>query len=180
MTCGCVQRALLLDAHDGTYPLPLYAQHLRSLITQASRIVPQQQPSGSSFIAPGVSQPLSTTPAATTAATTTTTSSSSSPLPPDLEQKLSLLSSHRSVLGYLLIARAQHHPSIIRHSGVVFEGEQGRKYAAVVARIVQSVQSGLDELRREDDLVVGGPGGGEPLEGSESSSAVSSLFSIFA
>ncbi|KAH6901534.1 hypothetical protein BKA70DRAFT_1113809, partial [Coprinopsis sp. MPI-PUGE-AT-0042] len=72
-------------------------------------------------------------------------------LPPDLEQKLSLLSSHRSVLGYLLIARAQHHPSIIRHSGVVFEGEQGRKYAAVVARIVQSVQNGLDELRREDD-----------------------------
>ncbi|KAH6905280.1 hypothetical protein BKA70DRAFT_1387078 [Coprinopsis sp. MPI-PUGE-AT-0042] len=127
----------------------------------ASRIVAPNPPR-SSFIAPGTSSQ----PSATTTPPATTTSSSASPLPPDLEQKLSLLSSHRSVLGYLLIARAQHHPSIIRHSGVVFEGEQGRKYAAVVARIVQSVQSGLDELRREDDVV--GLGSGEAEE-SESS-----------
>jgi dynein light chain roadblock-type len=68
---------------------------------------------------------------------------------PELEQKLGSMSSHRSVLGYLLIARGSH-PSIIRHSGVVFEGEQGKKYASMVAKIVQSVQSGLDEVRRDD------------------------------
>lgn len=68
---------------------------------------------------------------------------------PELEQKLGSMSSHRSVLGYLLIARGSH-PSIIRHSGVVFEGEQGKRYAAMVAKIVQSVQAGLDEVRRDD------------------------------
>jgi len=62
-----------------------------------------------------------------------------------------MLSSHRSVLGYMLITRG-HHPSIIRHSGVVFEGEQGKRYAAVVARIVESVQSGLEEVRADDGL----------------------------
>ena len=51
----------------------------------------------------------------------------------------------------MLITRG-HHPSIIRHSGVVFEGEQGKRYAAVVARIVESVQSGLEEVRADDGL----------------------------
>ena len=45
-----------------------------------------------------------------------------------------------------------HLPSIIRHSGVVFDGEQGRRYAAVVARIVDSVQAGLEEVRVDDGL----------------------------
>ncbi|EPQ53817.1 hypothetical protein GLOTRDRAFT_45417, partial [Gloeophyllum trabeum ATCC 11539] len=68
--------------------------------------------------------------------------------PPELEQTLTLLSSHRSVLGYMLLSRG-HPVSIIRHAGVVFEGEQGRKYAHAVARIVESVQQGLveDEVR---------------------------------
>ncbi|KAF8902391.1 hypothetical protein CPB84DRAFT_1678823 [Gymnopilus junonius] len=70
---------------------------------------------------------------------------------PELEQTLSLLSSHRSVLGYMLITRGPH-PSIIRHSGVIFEGEQGKRYAAVVARIVESVQAGLEEVRADDGL----------------------------
>jgi len=70
---------------------------------------------------------------------------------PALEQTLSTLSSHRSVLGYMLISRG-HHPSIIRHSGVVFEGEQGKRYAAAVARIVESVQTGLEEVRADDGL----------------------------
>jgi len=76
-------------------------------------------------------------------------------MPPELEQTLSLLSSHRSVLGYMLVARG-HHPSIIRHSGVVFEGEQGKRYAAAVARIVESVQGGLEEVRGDDALTAAG------------------------
>ena len=36
--------------------------------------------------------------------------------------------------------------SIIRHSGVVFEGEQGKKYAHAISRIVESVQAGLEEV----------------------------------
>ena len=76
---------------------------------------------------------------------------------PELEQTLSMLSSHRSVLGYMLVTRG-HHPSIIRHSGVVFEGEQGKRYAAVVARIVESVQAGLEEVRIDDGLTAAATG----------------------
>lgn len=36
--------------------------------------------------------------------------------------------------------------SIIRHTGVVFEGEQGRKYASAIGKIVESVQSGLEDI----------------------------------
>ncbi|PFH47657.1 hypothetical protein AMATHDRAFT_151619 [Amanita thiersii Skay4041] len=64
---------------------------------------------------------------------------------PELEQTLTMLSSHRSVLGYMLVSRG-HPASIIRHSGVIFEGEQGKRYASVIARIVESVQGGLDEI----------------------------------
>ena len=78
-------------------------------------------------------------------------------MPPELEQTLSMLSSHRSVLGYMLVTRG-HHPSIIRHSGVVFEGEQGKRYAAVVARIVESVQAGLEEVRVDDGLTAAATG----------------------
>lgn len=67
------------------------------------------------------------------------------PTPPELEQTLALLSSHRSVLGYMLLSRS-HPVTIIRHSGVIFEGEQGRKYASAIGRIVQSVQTGLEEV----------------------------------
>uniref|UniRef100_D8PZJ8 Roadblock/LAMTOR2 domain-containing protein n=1 Tax=Schizophyllum commune (strain H4-8 / FGSC 9210) TaxID=578458 RepID=D8PZJ8_SCHCM len=63
---------------------------------------------------------------------------------PELEQTLTLLASHRSVLGYILLSRGQP-VSIIRHSGVVFDGEQGRKYAHAIARIVESVRVGLEE-----------------------------------
>jgi len=69
------------------------------------------------------------------------------PVPPELEKTLGTLTSHRSVLGYLLIARGgTSSASIIRNSGVVFEGEKGRKYASVVAKIVESVQAGLEEV----------------------------------
>ncbi|OAX32853.1 hypothetical protein K503DRAFT_701399 [Rhizopogon vinicolor AM-OR11-026] len=66
-------------------------------------------------------------------------------MPPELEQTLALLSSHRTVLGYLLLSRGDQ-VSIIRHSGVVFEGEQGKKYASAIGKIVESVQAGLEEV----------------------------------
>ena len=96
---------------------------------------------------PFVSQPN----ASSSSANPSHAPNSNSPMSPELEQTLLVLSSHRSVLGYMLITRG-HHPSIIRHSGVVFEGEQGKRYAAVVARIVESVQSGLEEVRADDGL----------------------------
>lgn len=81
-------------------------------------------------------------------AVTTSTSTSTIPTPPELEQTLALLSGHRSVLGYLLVSRG-HPVSIIRHSGVVFEGEQGRKYATAIGRMVESVQGALEEVSGE-------------------------------
>jgi dynein light chain roadblock-type len=68
---------------------------------------------------------------------------------PELEHTLTLLSSNRSVLGYMFLSRG-HPVSIIRHSGVVFEGEQGRKYASAIARIMESVQVGLEDIHGED------------------------------
>jgi dynein light chain roadblock-type len=70
-------------------------------------------------------------------------------MPAELEQTLALMTAHRSVLGYLLITRGAH-PRMIRHSGIVFDGEQGKKYAAVVARIVETVQAGLEEIQGDD------------------------------
>lgn len=67
------------------------------------------------------------------------------PTPPELEATLQVLSSHRTVLGILVLSRATP-PSIIRHSGVVFEGEQGKKYAKAVGRIVAACKKGLDEV----------------------------------
>lgn len=66
-------------------------------------------------------------------------------LPPQLDQTLQSLTSHRSVLGYLLLSRGQP-VTLIRHSGVVFEGEHGRKYAQAIGRIVERVQIGLGEV----------------------------------
>lgn len=100
-----------------------------------------------------------------------TTTQGTVPVPQELEQTLSALSSHRSVLGYLLIARGGlHSASIIRHSGVVFEGEKGRKYAGVIARIVENVQAGLEEVNSSGGAAVGGGTGID-----ESSEAVSWL-----
>ncbi|KAF7364939.1 Dynein light chain roadblock-type 2 [Mycena venus] len=45
---------------------------------------------------------------------------------PELEQTLTMLSSHRAVLGYIMLGRG-HPVSIVRHSGVIFEGEQGEE-----------------------------------------------------
>ncbi|KIY53500.1 hypothetical protein FISHEDRAFT_63333 [Fistulina hepatica ATCC 64428] len=66
-------------------------------------------------------------------------------MPPELEQVLSMLSSHRTVLGYLLLSRS-HPISIIRRTGVIFDGDNGRKYAHAIGRIVESVRLGLEEI----------------------------------
>lgn len=42
--------------------------------------------------------------------------------------------------------------SIIRHAGVVFEGEQGRKYASAVQRIVEACSTGLHEVGGGDTV----------------------------
>ncbi len=66
-------------------------------------------------------------------------------MPSELEHTLTSLSSNRTVLGYMLLSRSQP-VTIIRHSGVVFDGEQGRNYAGVVSRVVESVRVGLEEV----------------------------------
>ena len=56
----------------------------------------------------------------------------------------------------MLLSRG-HPVSIIRHSGVIFEGEQGRRYASAVGKMVESVQSGLEEAAGESDVVSWAP-----------------------
>ena len=84
-------------------------------------------------------------PASSSSAAAAAAAAQAHAMPPELEQTLTLLTSHRSVLGYMLLSRGQP-VTIIRHSGVVFEGEQGRKYASAIARIVHSVQTGLEDV----------------------------------
>jgi len=81
--------------------------------------------------------------------------------PAELEQNLAILTSQRSVLGVMILSRtpspassagpAPLLTSIVRHSGVVFEGESGRKYAAAVSRIVSACELGLDEVGSDGD-----------------------------
>lgn len=76
----------------------------------------------------------------------TPATATSAPLPSsELEHTLASLTSNRSVLGYVLLSRG-HPATMIRHSGAIFDGEQGRKYAGVISRAVEGVQAGLDEL----------------------------------
>ncbi|KAI0052007.1 hypothetical protein FA95DRAFT_1553983 [Auriscalpium vulgare] len=93
-------------------------------------------------------QPPTSTSFSLQQAVATSTSTSTVPTPPELEQTLALLSGHRSVLGYLLISRGLP-VSIIRHSGVVFEGEQGRKYATAISKMVEGVQGALEDVSGE-------------------------------
>ncbi|KAG9086835.1 hypothetical protein FRC07_012974 [Ceratobasidium sp. 392] len=78
------------------------------------------------------------------------TQSSSVPtnVPPEVEHTLSRLSTHRNVRGVLILARQG---SIIRFTGAAFEGEQGRKYAAVVKKIVDCCHAGLEDVGEEGD-----------------------------
>ncbi|KAF4577374.1 hypothetical protein EYR40_009265 [Pleurotus pulmonarius] len=67
---------------------------------------------------------------------------------PELDHTLSLLSSHRTVLGYIVLSRGHPH-GIVRQSGVIFDGEHGRKYATAIGKIMENVQSSLDELSED-------------------------------
>ncbi|KAJ8519417.1 hypothetical protein ONZ45_g3636 [Pleurotus djamor] len=67
---------------------------------------------------------------------------------PELEHTLSLLSAHRTVLGYILMSRG-HPYSIIKQSGVIFDGEHGRKYAAAIGKIMENIQGALEELSED-------------------------------
>ncbi|KAF9020550.1 hypothetical protein BDZ89DRAFT_1072172 [Hymenopellis radicata] len=88
-------------------------------------------------------------------ATSATNTAPTAEISPELSQTLALLSTHRSVLGYILLAHPHHlggGVSIIRSSGVIFDGDAGRKYAAVIARIVDSVRDGMEEVGEEDEV----------------------------
>ena len=121
-----------------------------------------------------LSASTSTQPAPGAPPSSTAQSSNAAPAlvtPPELESTLAMLSSHRTVLGYLLLSRpssssaststSQGHshshsiPSfesvrIIRSSGVVFEGESGKRYAGAVGRIVDAVTRGLADVSGEN------------------------------
>ena len=71
------------------------------------------------------------------------------------------------MLGYMVLFRGET-VSIIKHSGVVFEGDQGKKYAGVIERIVDSVQAGLEEISGEQNEGVSPVPGGESGEGVDS------------
>ncbi len=75
---------------------------------------------------------------------------------PELEQTLVSLTSHRSVLEYMLLSRGQP-VTMIRHSGVIFEGEKGKKYASAISCIVESVQAGLEDVSGDTSDVVRSP-----------------------
>ena len=65
--------------------------------------------------------------------------------PPELEEKFAGISSHVTVLGYMVLSRSIP-VSLIRHSGVIFEGEQGRKYAGSIAKMVAAVQGCVEDV----------------------------------
>ncbi|KAF9488916.1 hypothetical protein BDN71DRAFT_1402553 [Pleurotus eryngii] len=67
---------------------------------------------------------------------------------PEIDHTLSLLLSHRTVLGYIVLSRGHPH-GIVRQSGVIFDGEHGGKYATAIGKVIENVQSSLlqDEVR---------------------------------
>ena len=53
----------------------------------------------------------------------------------------------------MLLSRTQP-VTIIRQSGVIFEGEQGKKYAQAIGRIVETVHAGLDDVSGDNTEAV--------------------------
>lgn len=70
------------------------------------------------------------------------------PAPLEVEQTIARLSAHKTVRGVMICSREG---PIIRQSGSVFEGEQGKKYAAVVKKMVDACKTGLDEVNDAGD-----------------------------
>ncbi|KAG8907548.1 hypothetical protein FRB99_003706 [Tulasnella sp. 403] len=88
--------------------------------------------------------PASTsTPSAQPSSATQTPPPTLASAPPEVEQTIARLASHKSVRGVMICSRDG---PIIRQAGVVFEGEQGRKYATVIKRIVDTCKVGLEEI----------------------------------
>ncbi|KAF9487469.1 hypothetical protein BDN71DRAFT_1404708, partial [Pleurotus eryngii] len=71
---------------------------------------------------------------------------------PEIDHTLSLLSSHRTVFGYIVLSRGHPH-GIVRQSRLIFDGEHGRKCATAIGKIMENVRSSLEELSE-------GPNGG--------------------
>lgn len=71
----------------------------------------------------------------------------------NLDSSLESMTSHRSVLGYILLSRSTP-ASIIRHSGSVFEGEQGKKYATAIKRMADTVQAGLEDISGPSNVTI--------------------------
>lgn len=67
-------------------------------------------------------------------------------VPSDIDATITRLSSHRNVRGVMILSRDG---PIIRHTGAVFDGEQGKKYAGVVKKIVDCCTTGLEEAADE-------------------------------
>jgi dynein light chain roadblock-type len=95
--------------------------------------------------APTISSPTAAASSGPAAPTAAPAGAGAAPMPAELERTLALLSAHRAVLGYLLLSRGSP-GAIIRRAGAVFDGEQGRRYARAVGRIVDAVREGLEEV----------------------------------
>ncbi len=67
---------------------------------------------------------------------------------PELEEKFAGISSHATVLGYMVLSRSAP-VTLIRNSGTIFEGERGRNYAASVAKMVDAVQGFLEDVNED-------------------------------
>jgi hypothetical protein len=70
--------------------------------------------------------------------------------PPEIESTLARLSAYRNVRGVMIISRSSDISGaaggVIQHTGSVFEGESGRKYARVVEGLVRSVSTAVTEV----------------------------------
>jgi len=66
----------------------------------------------------------------------------------ELEEKFAGISSHATVLGYMVLSRSAP-VTLIRNSGTIFEGERGRNYAASVAKMVDAVQGFLEDVNED-------------------------------
>ena len=71
------------------------------------------------------------------------------PVPPEIEATLSRLSAYRNVRGVMILSRSSSTGSsggLLQSTGSVFEGEDGKRYATVVEKLVATVGSAVGEV----------------------------------